>query len=118
MAAVSAAPMRRMCQAVSHVTNVVILCSLGEQYQEDGPIPAIEHIHKTLGLRPLKRIENVGGDMALEAMLWVGAYNYLDLSGFLLAFDTAPWFAIEDAQLLVQEQNDVRFTMLRSPQWE
>ncbi len=50
----------------------------------------------------------VGGSKCLQATVLIGAFNYLDLSGFVAHLRELPWprWSTERIRLFVQEEND------------
>lgn len=53
-----------------------------------------------------------GGSKVLEAFLFLGAFNHLDLRRFIDHLKTLPWACSENVQLSVREQDDVRFRII------
>ena len=54
-----------------------------------------------------------GGTKRLECSLLIGAYNYLDLEGFLLFLRSEiNWEAIDLVQLFVKEQDNMKFKLI------
>lgn len=53
-----------------------------------------------------------GGTKMLEARLFIGAFNHLDLSRFIKHLCAIQWHEPECVQLFVKEQEDARFWLL------
>jgi hypothetical protein len=53
-----------------------------------------------------------GGSKALEADIFIGAFNLLDLQAFLGYLRSIPWKQRDCVQLFIKEQEDERFRLL------
>jgi hypothetical protein len=55
-----------------------------------------------------------GGTKMLEAELWIGSFNYLDLEGLVKHLKTIDWdIGYEDwVQIIYQEQQDDKFSII------
>lgn len=53
-----------------------------------------------------------GGTKFLEAGLYIGAYNHLDLQAFITHLRSIAWECPECVQLLVKEEEDERFRLV------
>ena len=47
----------------------------------------------------------------MECYVAIGAFNYLDVEGFMAAFYSAPWDDPETVQLLIKEQEQDSFKL-------
>ncbi len=52
-----------------------------------------------------------GGTTSMDADIWAGAVNLLDVPGFLVMLRLLPWANPEDVQIFIKEQDDTRFTL-------
>jgi protein associated with RNAse G/E len=60
-----------------------------------------------------------GGTKMLEANLYVGAFNYLDLDEFITHLEKIRWEYPEEVQVIVKEQEDDLFRIIQlSPKQE
>jgi hypothetical protein len=50
-----------------------------------------------------------GGNHIFEASLYVGAFNYFDLKAFITYLKSLPWHDPDWVQLIVKDQEDVKF---------
>jgi hypothetical protein len=53
-----------------------------------------------------------GGAKRLEANLYLGAFNYLDLRSLIEWIRTIPWMYPEQVQLIVKEEDDEVFRII------
>jgi hypothetical protein len=53
-----------------------------------------------------------GGTKYLEADLYIGAFNYLDLPAFLEHLRSLPWSEPRSVQLFLRDQDDERFSLI------
>jgi hypothetical protein len=56
--------------------------------------------------------EHAGGTKAMEAEVWLGAFNYLDLEDFLERVRLTDFEYPDDVRILVQEQDDDHFRLV------
>jgi hypothetical protein len=108
---------------MSEVTNLVL--SLGifdahgaEKYDEHGTKMA--EVNRFF--EPVQGLTDVdssslprgwyGGSKMLEANLYVGAFNHLDLCRFITHLRSIKWEMPEQVQLFVKEQEDERFRLI------
>jgi hypothetical protein len=96
---------------VSIVTNVILTCSLQESDGDDGLVPAIAFLNNWLDDRGtlVSVRELAGGGKVMEAHVFLGAYNLLDVQGFLEAVRTTPWEDAECVRVFLQEQHEDAF---------
>ncbi len=104
---------------MSVVTNVVFSYSIGE---DDDIIKQVnryftDDLFGSIGLVSCDDITRAplgwyGGSKMLETPLFIGSYNHLHLPDLLGHLRTIDWKHPEDVQLIVQEQDDNRFTIL------
>lgn len=52
-----------------------------------------------------------GGDKGFEATVYVGAFNYLEVSEFIEFVLTRPWHSPEEVQLFVKRQEESKFAV-------
>lgn len=53
-----------------------------------------------------------GGDKMLEASLFIGAFNYLNLEGLIEHLQSIQWEYPEDVQLIIKEDGESRFEII------
>lgn len=103
---------------MSVVTNVVLLISIHESIEDDTEygyrIPGLAYLNDWLlkaNKGELRTVDQYGTNgKAMECHVALGAFNYLNVDEFIDAFRAAPWDEPENIQLLVQRQEDERFT--------
>lgn len=99
---------------MSHVTDIILICSgIDSDWNKAETIDV-------LNLR-LKRMKPTGGelklcsdnlltDRVLQAEVWMGAYNYLDISVFYKCFKRIRWEKPEAVMLLIKDEHEEEFT--------
>jgi hypothetical protein len=110
---------------MSRVTNVILTCPLA--HDRAAFMEELNRFDFRLESGFVDREEEdwVGGSKSLECMVFVGAFNWLDLPDLLAHLVMLPWqkydICPEDVQLFHQQQESARFTCLRLSehgQWE
>ena len=114
---------------MSWVTNVVLFYGVGEEYidmaeadeEEDiqyiGTSPCLMHINAWLTLHGWVELvdmtKGVGGmdRHSFETNVWGAALNHLDIGAFLECVKGQAWQEPENVQVMVQAQDDERFTL-------
>ncbi len=101
---------------MSVVTNVVFSYSIGEDIS-DRTKDVNRYFAPLIGLVSCDNMDRAprgwyGGTKMLETPLFIGSYNHLHLPDLLDHLRTIDWKYPEDVQLIVQEQDDNRFTIL------
>lgn len=92
---------------MSVVTNIIVLTEV----DQDEPINRINqwlpHALKEISMR-------AGGNKAMEADVWAGAYNHLDVAEFKIQFENAMRLCPEwgRVQLLIKEEHEGKFSLL------
>ena len=98
---------------MSHVTDVILTMSLLEEVGRDDKCPAVELLNAWLSERnkgELKRVDDfAGGRKAIQAAVFMGAFNYLDIPEFVAAVASAPWEDRDSLALFVKDEHDERF---------
>lgn len=99
---------------MSRVTDVILTASLQEEPGETRTYPAVEELNTWLRERRFGELKEVseaaGGTRAMQALVFLGAFNYLDLSEFVEAVKAAPWRDSEGIALFVKQEEEWRFT--------
>jgi hypothetical protein len=99
---------------MSSVTDVILTMTLCEGTVEDNRYPAVEFINAWLSERgkgELKRVDNFsGGRKSMQAVVFMGALNYLEIPEFVCAVAAAPWEYRECLALFLKDEEDDRFT--------
>lgn len=102
---------------MSYVTNIILTATMLEFEGDSDACPAVDHVNEWLrarGLGELKRADNIGNPRALEAAIFFGAFNYLDLGEFVEVIASAPWVDDEGVVVFVKRQDDGHFIDLAS----
>lgn len=103
---------------MSRVTNLILCLGVPDA---DGAWGKIEEVNRYFegSSKGLVSVDDpslprgwYGGTKYLEAELYVGAYNALDLNAFIGHLRSIEWESPECVQLLVQEQEDRRFRLI------
>ena len=93
---------------MSWVTNVILTCALGDETQI-----AEVNTFFTEPAEHLFAIPCYSGTKALEAPIFVGAYNYLDIKSFILYLRTrVSWEEPALVQVFIKDQEDERFRII------
>ena len=98
---------------MSTVTNVILTADVGEA-EHGKAVPRIVEwlLEQEMGHPPLLRVDDLVGRQkgkAMEADVWVGAYNCLDLAAFVDVVEGAAWLERDDVALFVLLQDGDRF---------
>jgi hypothetical protein len=109
---------------MSVVTNLVLSLSIfdahgADRYHEEGG-PKIAEINRFF--EPVQGLTDIdtlklprgwyGGSKMLEAHLYVGAFNHIDLRSFITHLRSIKWERPECVQLFVKEEDDERFRLI------
>ena len=90
---------------MSHVASVVLWTFL----DEDECVAGVQEWLLDNRKGPLVRVnEHAGGEKALQCDVWVGAYNYLDVDGFLYVVRSREWEYPENVVVMIQNEHDER----------
>ncbi len=102
---------------MSRVTNLILYIPYGEQGL--ARLAEVNAYFERDKIRPLVWVDDpalprgwYGGSKMLETPLFLGAFNYLDLRGFIDYLKTLPWECPEKVQLIVREQDDPGFRII------
>jgi hypothetical protein len=105
---------------MSCVTNVILCFSCADGGPDTGVIKEVNSFFDLGKVNGLKSIDSTtlprrwyGGDKMMEANLYVGAFNHLDLPQFVEHLQRLPWRHPEIVQLFVMEENDERFREIK-----
>lgn len=106
---------------MSWVTDVLLLFSLGEVYwDEEDPDPdpeplPLKNINAWLAENNYRSLNNlhdhVNTGKSMQAFVYGGAYNFLKIKEFLETVKAQDWKEPENVQLLIQDEQDERFTL-------
>jgi hypothetical protein len=92
---------------MSRVTNVLVTAGIDE--------PGVPVLNKWLELENYGVLHNVtlaaGGSKAVEADVWLGAFNYLNLKEFASAVERVKWESPGSVAIFIKEQEDERFEL-------
>lgn len=98
---------------MSLVDNVVLFMgSLEAQKQNDGTdtFPALERLNAWLASEKkgkLHLVDQYGTNQkGMECFVAIGAFNFLDVEGFMKAFREADWLDPDTIQLMFKSQED------------
>lgn len=103
---------------MSHVANVILNYTYGHSYDAECLVDVNAHLareHGT-GLKPMIHGDehddlHWGGNKNPEVVLYAGAFNYLDDEELLDVIASQPWTYPDEIQVLIQDQNDMRFVV-------
>jgi hypothetical protein len=103
---------------MSRVTNIIITASIGEDL--DYLTEKFKEYHVNGLSFNLVSVDSdslprgwYGGSKMIEANIFVGAFNYLNLESLLLYLKgRINWSSPSTVQLIVKEQNDLRFRLI------
>lgn len=88
---------------MSEITNIILKTAVDDTAAA-GFIDALAKI--TECNTPLLRVDQMVTGKAMELDLYIAAYNYLDINDALKLFKKTNWECPEEAQLLIQRQDD------------
>lgn len=98
---------------MSRVTDVILTVSLLEEPGDTGGCPAVEALNAWLRERRLGELNEVskaaGGTKVIQARVFMGAFNYLDLTEFIDAINATPFLDRESLALFVKQEEEERF---------
>ena len=99
---------------MSEVTNVLLAFSILED--ADARVRDVNGWLDEAGQLPLRSVWQteaaVGGGKRMETPLYAGAFNGLDLSGFLAFLRTLVWSKPDEVQVLVHGQHDTQWRLI------
>ena len=99
---------------MSRVTDVILTTSLLEEPGDTGTYPAVEELNVWLRARRLGELKEVSkaaaGTKVMQALVFMGAFNYLDLAEFVEAVKATPWRDSEGIAVFVKQEEEWRFT--------
>lgn len=105
---------------MSWVTDVILIFSLSEIFRNDdlefSTSPELEKINQWLqdnGQNSLIDLSEsmATGSRAFQACIYGGSFKSLDLNSFKKSISEQSWHARENLQLLIQEEQDERFSV-------
>jgi len=101
---------------MSHIADVVLLTSSGgEDYQvaRINEWLADGHYHRLTKDCILSDVSGkTQGGWAMQSKVYIGAFNYLDVSGLAAFVKGLLWREAESIMLLVRDEHDERFKIL------
>lgn len=94
---------------MSAVANVIVTCALG-----DGGVFGLNaYLRSVYGSRLTNCRGMEGGSKALDADIWVGAYNRLDVPDLVTQVRTASWDEPYAVRVFVQEPHENSFHQIQ-----
>ncbi len=99
---------------MSVVTSIILTTSLSE---EDGLYcPAVEELNEWMRANrygEFKRVDGyAGGNKAVQAVVFMGAFNYLNMDKFAEVFRRVNWEDLDSVKLFVQYEEETCFSEL------
>lgn len=92
---------------MSVVTNVLLFMP----GSESRALAPVQRWLDNANMGQLTKIDRyAGGKKYMEANVWAGAFNYLDVPAFVEVVKAQRWLDPECVQLLIQEQSDCWFS--------
>lgn len=102
---------------MSVVTSIILTTSLVEE--DDLYCPAVEELNEWMLANrygEFKRVdEYAGGNKAMQAVVFMGAFNYLDMDKFAETFRKVRWEDRDSVKLFVQYEEETCFSELLIP---
>jgi len=102
---------------MSDVTNLIFALSVTDDNL--GKMHEVNTYFVDKGIKPLVSVNDerlpralYGRSKYLESGLYLGAFNHLDLDDFIKHVRTISWRLPECVQIIVKEQDDVKFTII------
>jgi hypothetical protein len=109
----------RKLKTMSVVTNLILIFPPGEDETERrNDVNSFRYSGKQMNLVSIdfdkkeKGITWCGGTKFMEARIYMGAFNHLDLSAFLNHLRKIRWEDRDCVQLIVKEQDDDKFRII------
>ena len=98
---------------MSQVTNIILCILPINNKKKIRRLNEINNWLKTNGHFPIKELksEHIGGEKNMEADIFVGAFNYLSLSEFIMFLKVQNWERATD--LFVKTEEADRFTKIK-----
>jgi hypothetical protein len=101
---------------MSWVTDVVLFYGLEEdEADEDGVSPCLAGINRWLREHDHQELVNVDEHLSvgkpMQANVWGGAFNFLNIEKFLESVKAQTWQAPENVQIMVKDEEEARFTL-------
>lgn len=98
---------------MSQVTNIILALSLFEGVEDDTCYPWVDVINQWLAERGNGKLQRVdalaGGVKEMEAAVFIGAFNYLDIPKFIKAVDACDWEDRDGLSLFMKDSEAARF---------
>jgi hypothetical protein len=103
---------------MSRVTNIIITSDIAEEECGSTGIIQVNEWLADSGYRPFHDLSDsdhklIGGNRALEAHVYVGAFNYFDLREFANAVCKAHWAEPDNVRVFIQDQEKDCFAAYR-----
>lgn len=108
---------------MSRVTNLLLHTSSADKFVKGEATPRIQEVNRFFEQSNVKGLVALddpslpkrwyGGSKHLEAQLYVGAFNYLNLEAFIKHLRGIQWQVPEWVQLIVKEQDDGLFRIIK-----
>ena len=102
---------------MSDVTNLIFALSVTDDNL--GKMDEVNTYFVAKGIKPLVSVDDerlprawYGGSKFLECGLYLGAFNHLNLDEFIKHVRTISWRFPESVQIIVKEQEDMKFTTI------
>lgn len=108
---------------MSHVADTILMCSVMEEtqevadYRELGLCPPLAALNAWLdeaGKGSLVYVSRyAGGNKALQSIVAIGAFNYLDIPRFVAYARSLQWEDPDSAQLAIKDEHDEVYKLYR-----
>lgn len=100
---------------MSYVTNVILATWIDDGGSDDKH-PNVNILNAWLEKRwgkltQVNQLATNNSGKVMECDIFMGAFNYLDVEGFVAAFRAIPWEMPESAQLLMKTEQEKQFKM-------
>jgi len=105
---------------MSWVTDVILCLSVEERFQDHSDFSesceSLDKINAWLGEHEQGKLDElsehvVSGGKAMQAFVYGGAFNFLDVEDFIKVVLSQEWKMPQAVQLLVKKEEDEAFTM-------
>lgn len=106
--------------AMSWVTDILLIFNVKELYDADhkelAEVPALRGIQSWFEEKGRLMLDNldqhaISGGKVMQACVYGGAYNFLEIKEFIEVVKSQPWQEPENVQLLIQDEEEPRFTL-------
>jgi hypothetical protein len=103
---------------MSHVTDIILVTAIEDGAEIEDGHPNADLLSKYLSERhtgtTLVKVDGfAGGGKAMQCDVFAAAVNYLSMGDLVAAMNEVPWQAPENVQLMLKDEHDDTFRIMR-----